>query len=131
MKTVYLDTNIFVRFLIKDIPHQFETAKLWFTKIENKEIKAFASILVINELIWILENYYQLKRAIFIPQIEKLLLLNNIKVVEVKKNLVFDILQIMKEKTIDFTDVYLSSITNIENIVSFDKDFAKIKLVND
>lgn len=125
-KYFVLDTNIFLRFLIKDNKPQFEKAKAIFTGIEKGEISGRVSILVVNEIIWVLENFYGLKRAIYIPQLLSLFALKNIKVIEVKKSLIVRILQKMMEVRYDFTDLYLSEMAPKENILSFDKDFAKI-----
>ena len=127
-KEVVLDTNIFVRFFIKDIKVQFQEAKKLFEEIENTKIVGRVSILVINELILILENYYELKRSLFIPKILKLLALKNIKIIEVKKNLVIKVLETLEKTKFDFTDIYLAGITNKGKIFTFDKDFEKIRI---
>lgn len=126
MKELILDTNVFIRFLIKDVPSQFEKAQKIFEKIEKQEAKGLVSILVINEIIWILENFYELRREIYLPQLLKLLALKNIKVIEVKKNLLVRILQQMQKQKFDFTDIYLSQIAGDKKIFTFDKDFKKL-----
>ena len=126
MKELILETNIFIRFFIKDVPSQFEKTREIFEKIEKREIKGFVSILVVNEIIWILENFYNLKREIYLPKLLKLLLLDNIKVIEVKKNLLIKVLQQMQKQKIDFTDIYLSQIAGDKKIFTFDKDFKKL-----
>lgn len=125
-KHFVLDTNIFLRFLIKDNKLQFEKAKKIFTGIEKGEISGQVSILVLNEIIWVLENYYELKRSIYIPQLLSLFALKNMKIIEVKKSLITGILQKMMKVKYDFTDLYLSETTSKENIYSFDKDFDRI-----
>ena len=126
MKELILDTNVFIRFFIKDVPSQFEKTREIFEKIEKREIKGFVSILVVNEIIWILENFYNLKREIYLPKLLKLLLLGNIKVIEVKKNLLIKVLQQMQKQKFDFTDLYLSQIAGEKKIFTFDKDFKKL-----
>ena len=126
MKELILDTNVFIRFFIKDVPSQFEKTREIFEKIEKREIKGFVSILVVNEIIWILENFYNLKREIYLPKLLKLLLLDNIKVIEVKKNLLIKVLQQMQKQKFDFADLYLSQIAGEKKIFTFDKDFKKL-----
>lgn len=126
MKELILDTNVFIRFLIKDVPSQFEKAQKIFEKIEKQEAKGLVSILVVNEIVWILENFYDLKKEIYLPQLLKLLALKNIKVIEVKKNLLIRILQQMQKQKFDFTDIYLSQIAGDKKIFTFDKDFKKL-----
>ena len=126
MKELLLDTNVFVRFLIKDIPSQFKKAERVFERIEKGEIKGLVSVLVINETVWILENYYELKREIYLPPLLKLLLLKNLKIIEIKKSLIIKTLEEMLKQKFDFTDIYLSQIAKDKKIFSFDKDFQKI-----
>lgn len=126
MKEIIIDTNVFVRFLIKDVRSQSEKARKVFEKIEKGEIKGLISILVINEIVWVLENFYEIKREIYIPQLLKLLLLKHLKIIETKKSLIIKTLQRMEKQKFDFTDLYLSQIADTRKIFSFDKDFQKI-----
>lgn len=129
MKEVLLDSNIFIRFLIQDVPAHFKQAKATFEDIEGGRVKGFVSLLVINEVIWILENFYELKRDMYIPKFLELLSLGNIKIMEVKKEMILAILQEMPKHTYDFTDVYLFEVKGKRSIASFDKDFEKMPLV--
>jgi len=126
MKEVLLDSNIFIRFLIQDVLSHFEQAKAIFEDIEEGRIKGFVSLLVINEVIWILENFYELKRDLYIPKFLELLSLGNVKIMEVKKEAILAILQEMPKHNFDFTDVYLFQVKEKRSIASFDKDFERM-----
>lgn len=126
MNEFLIDTNIFIRFLTKEPAHQYEEARKIFKNIEEKKQYGFVSILVINEALWILERFYKMKRVLFIPQLLHLLLLNNIQIIEVSKDILIEIFQKMQLKKIDFTDIYLSEIAKDKKIFSFDKDFIKL-----
>lgn len=126
MKEIIIDTNVFVRFLIKDVLSQFGKAQKVFEKIEKGEIKGLVSILVVNEVVWVLENFYELKREIYIPQLLQLLLLKHLKIIETKKSLIINTLQRMEKQKFDFTDLYLSQIADARKVFSFDKDLQKI-----
>lgn len=117
-----LDTNIFLRHLLQDIPGQSEQASAIISNIEEGKITGFLSILVLNELIWILERYYKIDRKIFLNKILSLIHLEYLKIIETKKEIIIKSLNKMKEKKIDFTDVYLSQIALKSEILSFDKD---------
>lgn len=127
MNEVILDTNIFIRFLVKDVSSQLENARRIFEEIEKGKIKGLVSVLVINEIIWILENFYEIERKVYIPKLLTLLSLKYLKIIEVKKGLIAKILQKMQEKKYDFTDIYLSEIQEKRRIFSFDKDLEKLK----
>lgn len=121
-----IDTNIFLRHLLQDIPDQSQISTNIINEIEDRKITGLVSILVINELIWILEKYYELKRSIYIPKLLKLLNLDHLRIIEVKKEMIENILEKMRRKKIDFTDMYLKEIANKNQILSFDKDLAKM-----
>jgi len=121
MRKILIDTNILVRFFIGDVKDQTEKARQVFVKIENNKLKGEISLLVINELIWILENYYNLKRDVYLPQVLKLLALKNIKISEVRKSLVIKTLKGMLKHNLDFTDLYLLEIKNDKELFTFDR----------
>lgn len=83
-----------------------------FEKIEKEEIQGMISILVINEILWVFENYYELKREVYIPKLLNLLALKNIKIIEIRKNLLVKILKEGLIKKIYFTDLYLLQLKN-------------------
>lgn len=128
MKDAYLiDTNLILRLLLGDIPSQLAKSKKLFKRIEEKKAVGLVSILVINELIWILEHFYKKKRAEFIPPILKLVSLPTIKILEIRKNGLILILKEMEKTTLDLTDLYLSFLTQKtkRKIASFDKKLLK------
>ena len=127
MTEIILDTNILLRHFLGDIPDQSQKATKIITELEESQTIGFLSILVINELIWILKRFYNLPRKTYVPQILKILQINNIKILEIKKELLIKILQNMKKREIDFTDVYLAEIANNRKIVSFDKDLQRLQ----
>jgi predicted nucleic acid-binding protein len=125
-KLIQLDSNIFIRLIIGDVPDHLEKSKMIFHQIEEEKIKTGVSILVVNEVVWILEKFYELERKIYIPQLLKLLALKNISVNEVKKEILIRVLKKMLKNKYDFTDNYLSVITTANAIYSFDKDFENL-----
>lgn len=127
MNNLILDTNIFLRHLLQDIPEQSEKAKAIIDSIETGEKTGLISILVVNELIWILEHYYELKRKVYLPKLIKLLSIEQIKIMETRKDAIIKILEKMQKQKFDFTDMYLVYTADSEHIVSFDKDLEKIR----
>ena len=126
MKTVLIDTNIILRYFLADIHRQFKKAKEAIERIENGKSKGELSLLVINELIWILENFYELDRKVYLPQLLKLLALKNLKIIEIKKSLLTATLQKMQKHSLDFTDLYLAEIKKSKDLLTFDKKLKKI-----
>lgn len=123
---VVIDSNIIIRALVKDVESQLQKSTKLIEQIENGKKRGFISILVVNEIIWILENYYKLKRELYLPQLIKILALNNVKIIEIRKQVLVKILEDMLVYNFDFTDIYLFSIAKDKEIISFDKDFLKL-----
>lgn len=123
-----IDTNIFVRYFTQDIPSLYKKARALFEKVEAGKQEVFISILVINELMWILKKFYDLPRDSYLPQLQQVLSLENVIIIEVDKRIILDVLTTALEKPkIDFTDLYLYEIAKGREIFSFDKDFKKLK----
>lgn len=129
MKKFLIDSNIIIRLIVKDPQKQFLEAKEIIKEIEEEKLQGVLSILVVNEIIWILEHYYDLEREEFIPILLKLFALKNIKTQEVKKDTIINILQKMRKKKVDFTDIYLNEVSKETQILSFDKDFEKLRKI--
>ena len=126
VKQIILDTNVLARYLLQDVEAQYKKAREIIGLIENKKAIGLVSILVIDELIWVLENFYELKRSEYIPQIMKILSIKDIKIIEIDKNTIMKIFVKMLKKNIDFTDFYLAEIKGKNEIFTFDKDLTKL-----
>lgn len=129
IQSVFIDTNYILRLLIGDIPFQAEKSRNLFKEIEEEKINGIVSLLVINELIWILEHFYEKKRAEFIPQILKLVSLKKVKILETKKRDSVTVLEKMKSSNLDFTDLYLLYFSEKykHDIATFDKEIVNQK----
>lgn len=126
MRNITLDTNIFIRYLVLENETLYHKAEKVFTSIEKGDLQAKVSLLVLNEIVWVLKRFYALKRSEFIPELRKIFSLEGILFIEVKKVVVMRTLDIMEETNFDFTDIYLSLITDKKEMVSFDKDFEQL-----
>jgi predicted nucleic-acid-binding protein len=67
-----LDTNVIVRYLVKDHPTQSALAVKFIRSLSEDE-RAFVSLIVIAELIWVLDSSYGFKRSELVDVIESLL----------------------------------------------------------
>ncbi len=59
MQTYLLDTNVLVRFLVGDVPEQYNLAKEWFALAESGQREILISSLVIAESIYVLRRVYK------------------------------------------------------------------------
>jgi len=120
-----IDTNILIRFFIRDNEAQYQKAYQLIKKVEKGEINGLVSLLVVNETILVLQHYYELKRDIFIPKLLQLFALKNIKIMEVEKAKIVAILATIEKSSLDFTDAYLLQVANKRKIASFNHDLLK------
>lgn len=130
MNKVLLDSNIFLRLLAGDVPRQKNLAEKLFLEIEEGKVKGLVSILVINEVVWVMDNFYELNRGDYLPKLIQLLSLKNIVFLEVRKAELMKVLESLASgpsAAIDFTDFYLTVKANRKiTVASFDKHLSKL-----
>lgn len=67
-----LDTNVIVRYIVKDDPTQSALAVKFIRSLSDDD-RAFISLVVVAELIWVLESSYGFNRSELVDVIESLL----------------------------------------------------------
>ena len=75
-----LDTNILVRFLTQDDPHQSAIASEIFERRLTEQDPGFVSIVAIAETAWVLERSYGVRREEIAVVIERVLQTENLVV---------------------------------------------------
>lgn len=127
MKNVFLDTNIFIRFLVKDNSKMFNETKKLFCLIEKGKIKAETDVIVITEIIWVLSSYFKLSRRKIFEYISLLFKMKNLTIQD--STIIIRALEIYQKLSVDFIDAFCATLTikkKIKYICSYDKDFDKI-----
>jgi predicted nucleic acid-binding protein len=124
----FIDTNIFIRVLVKDNERFFQDCKKLLTLISKGKINAFTSALVLSEVNWVLEGYYQFEKEKVIEGLRGILKLKNLKFVE-KFGLPLAV-KLYEKYSVKFIDALIASNPKIYKketiVVSYDKDFDKI-----
>lgn len=121
-----LDTNIIIRFLLKDHPKQFVAAK---NLLKNFEQNLLLTDTAVAEVIWLLTSYYKFSKE---ETIEKIFTILNFPNIESNKSVLIRSLYYYRNFNIDYIDAYLVAFAeeeNLEGIYSFDKGLDKIKEV--
>ena len=54
-----LDTNVIIRFLVRDDKQQAEIVYRLFKRVERKNETLFVPLLVVLETLWVLESVYE------------------------------------------------------------------------
>lgn len=126
MSNYFIDTNIILRFLLKDNKIQYPQARKIFEKTERGKINIWTTDVVILELIWTLKSLYGYDRFTIKEKVEGMFALPNFDILN--KKLILQALQDFANKNLDFADAYNYQLAKKEGkkILSFDKDFKKL-----
>ena len=101
-----VDTNVLVRFLVKDDPNQTPLAETFFRKKLTSANPGFINLVVLAETVWVLSGAYKYDKATILDVIGKILnaaelVVENAEGVEVA-------LELYRTHPIDFADALVS-----------------------
>src|SRR3989344_5369760 len=122
----FVDTNYFLRFLLKDNNSQHLVAKKLFLSAAKGEIDVTTSIIVFFEIYWVLKSYYEKNKDELNKTLNKILNLTFI-VFHEKERLV-NSLKIYKKTTLSLEDCYnlvLAKELPVKDFASFDEKLKK------
>lgn len=122
----FVDTNYFIRFLIKDILQQHKKAKDLFEKGIAGEVKLYASVVVFFELFWVFSSYYEKNKNEVIDILQKVLKMDFIQLEN--RKLLMESLDLFKESSLKFEDCYnvtLSKQLKCNDFATFEKKLSK------
>jgi predicted nucleic acid-binding protein len=128
METIFVDTNIFLRYLTKDAPLRYEKCREMFKKAMKGDIAITTSGMVIAELVWTLLSYYKVPKAEVIEKVTVIVGTKNLSIPD--KHIVADALVLYARKNIDLFDAYNAVFMRyhgLRDIYSYDEDFELIE----
>lgn len=70
-----LDTNVLVRFLVKDDPQQADIVYGLFKQAEEEKGSFYVPLVVVLEMIWVLESVYRIPRPDILDAMNALVLM--------------------------------------------------------
>lgn len=122
----FLDTNIFLRFLIEENKKTFNDCQRLFSLIEQWKIKAFTSSYVMAEIVWVLLSFYKFDKN----KIIEALRVSQAAGISINDQADFNLALTLFEKyNVKFIDCLIASQKAVQNkkvaIVSYDQDFDK------
>ncbi len=101
---VFVDTNVFLRFFVKDVEAQYEKARALFEKAEAGKIKLETSELVLAEIVWVLESFYGFSKKEITDVLAILLSSRNLKIANHAR--INDAVKLYAAGAMDFIDAY-------------------------
>jgi len=128
MAELFVDTNVFLRFLTQDDPIKAKRAETLFRQAVRGKKNLATSLLVIAEIVWTLESFYGLDKADIGSKVETILNTPNLKCPET--SLILPALDLYVQHNIDFIDayhaVYLKEARHTRILTYDRKHFARI-----
>lgn len=126
MKKLFLDTNIFLRFFLRDDESQYQNVCKLFAKIEEGNFKPYTSSIVFLELNYVVRNIYKLPIEEALNYINAVREMRGMTVVD--KTDTDKAISLYKKYKIKLGDCFIVSQLPKETVLlSYDADFRKIK----
>lgn len=123
---IFVDTNYFLRFLLKDIENQFQEAKQLFLKSARGDINLITSVVVFFEVVWVLRSTYKKDRQALIEKLEMILGLN----IEFDEHqLLTESVNLFKRVNLSLEDCYnltIAKAKRAQDFKTFDSKLAKV-----
>ena len=124
-----LDTNVLVRFLVRDDAVQAEAVYRRFKRAEAEKEALFVSLLVLLEVIWVLESVYSIARQDLLDAIHVLL---QMPVLQFEaQSAVRSFIASARKTSVDLSDILIGQHANhsgCEAVLTFDKQASKHSL---
>lgn len=122
MRTCFVDTNLFIRYLTNDDPAKAERVEGLLREAAAGKVRLVTAEMVIAEVVWVLESSYGLKSAKVAPLVRAILATSGLDVINAP--LVARALEHYESRNIDFIDGYVAAVMEkqgITELYSFDR----------
>lgn len=115
-----IDTNVILRYLLKDDENLYQEAKQIFDKLITGEKKAILKEIVFCEIVFVLKDFYGVNKEDIVDSLTRLLSYTNLMA---DKKVLFEALRLYKEHNLHIVDCILGAEANINkyNLTTFDK----------
>ena len=124
MKRLFIDSNVWLRFILEDNEQAKDCGQL-IEQIESGKYRVYTSSLVMLEISYVLGSVYKVKTSQVVKDLEVILKTRNLTLIE--KTDFSKALKWHKQKKIKLADCLIGSQIDRKMImVSYDKDFKKL-----
>lgn len=123
-----IDTNILIRFIMKDDEKQAQSVYQLFKQTEQNQHKLFVPILVVLEVIWVLQSVYETPDLEIVKTFSDLLAMP-ILLFE-SENVIQDFIESAAQTKFDLSDLLIAHSaysSDCKSIFTFDKKASKFK----
>ncbi|HYS42644.1 MAG TPA: type II toxin-antitoxin system VapC family toxin [Geobacteraceae bacterium] len=122
MRSCFVDTNLFIRYLTNDDPAKAERVESLLKDAAAGKVRLVTAEMVIAEVVWVLESSYGLKSSDVAPLVRGILATSGLDVLNAP--LVARALEHFESRNIDFIDGYIAAVMEkqgITELYSFDR----------
>jgi uncharacterized protein len=122
MKTCFVDTNLFIRYLTNDDPQKADRVETLLERAATGKVRLVTADLVIAEIIWVLESAYGMTNEEITPMIKAILAAPGLEVTN--ESLVSRSLEFYESLNVDFVDGYIAALMeklHIRDLYTFDR----------
>ena len=125
-KVYLIDTNVILRYLMADHEKFSPKAKAFMVKVSQEKTKAEIPAVVIVECVYVMEKFYRIPKHEIADTLSRIL--NFSGIVNPDKSEILEALIKYEASNADIVDCLLAASSAPDKVVvSFDKDFAKLK----
>ena len=121
-----MDTNVILRFLLKDNKALSLRAKNLFGRAEEGKVKLYLDEVIVAECVWVLEKYYKYEKGVIVEKMSNLLRFDF--VINLKKGVLIKSLELYEKENLSFVDCWIGMLSRLKKMElgSFDKNLVKI-----
>lgn len=124
-----LDTNVLIRFLVKDDARQAEIVYKIFKQAETEKDTFYVPLVVMLETIWVLESVYKITRHDILDSLNDLVLMPILDFES--RSAIINFISSARDNKADLSDLLIAQaakISGCECVLTFDKRASVYKL---
>jgi len=122
MKEYFVDTNIFLRYLVNDEPDHANRVEKLLDKAEKGEIRLVTGPPVFFELAWTLKSFYKMTKDKIYTCLLSIGGIPGLDVID--SDVILQSLEVYKKTPVEFSDAYISTLSKklgADGVVTFNK----------
>ena len=131
MNKSFVDTNLFIRYLTNDDQEKADRVENLLKQAAVGVLTLITTEMVIAEIVWVLESFYELKPIAVAPLIRGIIATPGLEVIN--SSLISRALELYEGHNVDFIDGYIAAVMEkhgISDLYSYDrKHISRIRTI--
>lgn len=128
MKNIIIDTNVFLRYLLNDVPSQVNKIEAIFKQAKKGRLRLFVPQIIIFEIAYALDKFYKFPKSISVEKLKSVLSADFLEIQDVDS--LKNSLETYSKEPISFVDCFLIARARLEEaeIFTFDQKLRKLTM---